>query len=726
MSSSVSICNQHLLSEFLHFDAVVRANKLQEAKKERKEKSKLRQQRIMKIFSDQRNRFAQKNGISQSSSASNSTQPECDVADNVEEKLSIAEEKSSEIYDSNVCSICMNKVSEISGGSYGYAAFIQRSHVLMLLDPATVIENHFFRHQISLSSKNDTISLEYVPSKIISSRLWKERQKSKDHQIGSPVIRSCGHALHFKCCSNYIVHELSRSPERDLSSLDLYAGEFYCPICRRLCNLIIPVECEKAELVETDQPRSNSIFSFFSQLISSDSNVVKKDMEFDSAVSEFFIRIKLHSDISSTNLETDEILFNILESSILVAELNSRYERREDFTINGSFALGSQRYQLEVFNSLYGVYFHVASQAQKDDLSTFQSSIFAKFAGVDSERLVIKNALHLKNSKQDSSFMSMLNELLSFHICRSIYVLLLWFSKTTDFCKVRLHQNLDFDFASENVKTISQFMIKVLSPHFSLTREFSAALCEENNFLRSYVEMYALPVLRVAYILHIAFFKEEPIISHQSHFKSEISFLMDYFGIDPDFSSLNFRKMNEWFNRLSLHDNDDLIFNSLKNCESVSLMVTPRLYQSLYTNYLTTKCSSCEKIPKHPALCLICGDLCCLSSLCCSSRISSHEELKRVDECEAHAMTCGSGVGVYLLLRESVVMLMFGSRICFWGALHLDSHGEQDVNLRRGNPLFLSESRQKALNNLWISSAMIHEHHTGHWTWIERTLPLSD
>jgi E3 ubiquitin-protein ligase UBR3 len=38
--------------------------------------------------------------------------------------------------------------------------------------------------------------------------------------------------------------------------------------------------------------------------------------------------------------------------------------------------------------------------------------------------------------------------------------------------------------------------------------------------------------------------------------------------------------------------------------------------------------------------------------------------------------------------------------------VYLDQHGEEDEFLKRGRPLFLSERRYRALEDLWVNGAL--------------------
>ena len=130
-----------------------------------------------------------------------------------------------------------------------------------------------------------------------------------------------------------------------------------------------------------------------------------------------------------------------------------------------------------------------------------------------------------------------------------------------------------------------------------------------------------------------------------------------------------------------------------------SLIPLPHLYQNLLLQWLDKKCLKCAKVPKEPALCLVCGHLLCCAETCCKDGATTR------GECTQHAMVCGARTGVFLLLRQTCVLILNNAHACIYSSPYLDSHGEEDPSLRRGKPLFLDESRYRALNLLWAADA---------------------
>ena len=79
-------------------------------------------------------------------------------------------------------------------------------------------------------------------------------QESRQNAPGEPPVmdmltglhvQACGHYMHFGCCKRYTdslrQSSLLSAPFEGMNLLCLDAGEFLCPICRRLANTLLPV-----------------------------------------------------------------------------------------------------------------------------------------------------------------------------------------------------------------------------------------------------------------------------------------------------------------------------------------------------------------------------------------------------------------------------------------------------------------------------------------------------
>uniref|UniRef100_A0A8C0UYE9 E3 ubiquitin-protein ligase n=1 Tax=Cyanistes caeruleus TaxID=156563 RepID=A0A8C0UYE9_CYACU len=109
---------------------------------------------------------------------------------------------------------------------------------------------------------------------------------------------------------------------------------------------------------------------------------------------------------------------------------------------------------------------------------------------------------------------------------------------------------------------------------------------------------------------------------------------------------------------------------------------------------------------RAPTLCLVCGTMLCSQSYCCQTELEGED----VGACTAHTYTCGSGVGIFLRVRECQVLFLAGkTKGCFYPPPYLDDYGETDQGLRRGNPLHLCKERFKKIQKLWQQHSITEE-----------------
>ncbi|GAV69454.1 zf-UBR domain-containing protein [Cephalotus follicularis] len=126
------------------------------------------------------------------------------------------------------------------------------------------------------------------------------------------------------------------------------------------------------------------------------------------------------------------------------------------------------------------------------------------------------------------------------------------------------------------------------------------------------------------------------------------------------------------------------------------LMQLPHVYQDLLQRYIKQACPDCKSVFDEPALCLLCGRLCSpIWKSCC-----------RESGCQTHAMACGAGTGVFLLIRRTTILLQRSARQAPWPSPYLDTFGEEDIEMLRGKPLYLNEERYAALTCMVASHGL--------------------
>ncbi|XP_063299948.1 E3 ubiquitin-protein ligase UBR2 isoform X2 [Pelobates fuscus] len=141
--------------------------------------------------------------------------------------------------------------------------------------------------------------------------------------------------------------------------------------------------------------------------------------------------------------------------------------------------------------------------------------------------------------------------------------------------------------------------------------------------------------------------------------------------------------------------------------ESNKLIDLPEDYSSLINQASNFSCpkSGGDK-SRAPTLCLVCGAMLCSQSYCCQTELDGDD----VGACTAHTYTCGSGMGIFLRVRECQLLFLAGkTKGCFYAPPYLDDYGETDQGLRRGNPLHLCKERFKKIQKLWQQHSVTEE-----------------
>src|SRR3990167_1161715 len=161
-----------------------------------------------------------------------------------------------------------------------------------------------------------------------------------------------------------------------------------------------------------------------------------------------------------------------------------------------------------------------------------------------------------------------------------------------------------------------------------------------------------------------------------------------------------------------------------------SFIKLPKLFQKGYQHLVTQVCTICDSSIAVPGICLLCGQLLCsgpkhsqsmpfkrhyenvcfkisflyfphLTNFVFGSLKIKNQAILRV--LDSHAEMCGAGTGVFFLFKLCTIVICRPRRISIWNSIYLDRKGEEDIELKRGKALFLSESREQQLLNLFVS-----------------------
>lgn len=140
----------------------------------------------------------------------------------------------------------------------------------------------------------------------------------------------------------------------------------------------------------------------------------------------------------------------------------------------------------------------------------------------------------------------------------------------------------------------------------------------------------------------------------------------------------------------------------------------PRAYVKFYSELAKRKCESCNQFPARPAVCLLCGALLCAANTCPSLKTENgYREESNPGACTVHAKKCGRGSGMFLLVLEGAVLLVYWKLSAYVGSLYVDEYGEEfgerNRELNKGRPLYLNQERRERLLRLWLRHEIPYE-----------------
>ncbi|XP_029716977.1 E3 ubiquitin-protein ligase Ubr3 [Aedes albopictus] len=243
--------------------------------------------------------------------------------------------------------------------------------------------------------------------------------------------------------------------------------------------------------------------------------------------------------------------------------------------------------------------------------------------------------------------------------------------------------------------------------------------------LEKHLQRLCLPFLRVAALLrHHIYHAEIPEIPGPQWEFSRLVYYLELVTVSMDLDKFNASKAlcflpgtelalpKFWCDQLreirpTYESTRSLIVSQHIEWKQPRLLGLPREYERLFTHYHEQPCPKCQNVPKESSICLLCGTIVCLKQACC----------KEQECCEAvrHSISCGGGTGIFLVVTSTYIIIIRGRRACLWGSLYLDDYDEEDRDLKRGKPLYLSEDRFNLLESQWLSHRFAHTKHT--WVW---------
>ncbi|KAL3273063.1 hypothetical protein HHI36_014518 [Cryptolaemus montrouzieri] len=562
---------------------------------------------------------------------------------------------------------------------------------------------------------------------------------------GGVHVQTCGHHLHLDCLNAYL-HSL-RSQQRQ-PSLSPEKGEYLCPLCRQLANSVLPLSPQLGECNQMVRSRPTCLAQVLDELsdflrendpkpnVSNMSEAIGKVMEDMSSCTQLKPIFKLKNDkptphslflfitsIARTNLEVELIQRG---GSLVVQEEppNPLLPKRDCIVpllhvlaVHARVARGLAKWAAwTTFEQLCGL--------STQDLST---------ALVPIERevpLLLRDPIAL---------------LLQFVLLLPLHLDQIYLTTTVQmvynllYYQVVAQVSLGLS-ANERVRvarTKSDGPIVNLAGALGLVHEFlghTDLYIEEDDTmegpskpqvnmvaLEQQVQKLCLPFLRVATLLKYHLYQQPlpDILTAQSEFVRLVYYLelvtepMDWDRFNaavalnwPSVPRLHRTSPESWCRQLEAFAFKSQIaargflIDQHVRWHPPRLLQLPREYEKIFTYYHERPCSQCHSVPQEISICLLCGTIVCLKQSCC----------KQQNVCEAvfHALECGAGTGVFLVVTSTYIIVIRGHRACLWGSLYLDEFEEEDRDLKRGKPLYLSQDRYKLLEQQWLAHRFDH------------------
>jgi Proteolysis_6 C-terminal len=168
----------------------------------------------------------------------------------------------------------------------------------------------------------------------------------------------------------------------------------------------------------------------------------------------------------------------------------------------------------------------------------------------------------------------------------------------------------------------------------------------------------------------------------------------------------------------------DLVSSCLSASEMISPLASPMAlrtsllparFEDALAGSLSATCSICGKQPRATAMCMLCGDIMCVGS--------EGRSEGRIPEVLEHMRRCGrvlsdgevGSAAQPWLVFVAVDAALFAVRDTpfdisgavagtFIPSPYVDKYGEEDIGFKRGRPLMLDSSRMQAVEHLWASA----------------------
>ncbi|GAB1601060.1 E3 ubiquitin-protein ligase UBR3-like [Argonauta hians] len=694
-------------------------------KEERRKKARERQQKLMAEFASKQKAFMEQ------------AMDMDDITDDVPEtsELSVLEE-------GYHCAICSQTMLSTSERPFGIVVLLLSTSVL----GHCPTEEQCRHLPVSNSKfKSTPLTCAVVRKQHIKLLMKNYSETSVCESVsigweGGVLVQSCGHYLHLDCHKQYL--ESLKGPYLQ-QTLAINEGEYWCPVCRQLANAVIPIIPSDRKNSFTSTPTAAGNLKLMAEDIEQMLLQQRRPTwfpvqqcclveELSNATHPMYWKYCSHNptnrwlficSIARTNLELELLGYG---GQLMTRESPSSKPKvfmPLFFMLSYYCKALCPVPQTDLWKLITGLAV-IGENSSSCSIVPGQVPILLR----DPVSLLLNFLLQLPDVSK-YYFNYIVNAMYNMAYIQALVITSLRFTanERVAWCKKRMGDSLQ-EVSGIMSHVITRLQLSQLydekDQHLGCISQWIWSPDSVDNVLQSYL----LPYLRIAALLQRHLFDED---FPQTKYFSEFTFLCHYLQLGDKLgcgqshvqtlSGLSLSRKREeiprtdrfvrfcvpeilpitrfWLQELATAIDgppslkDQYLLPSSYFYHTPKLVQLPDQYYKIFQEYRNKTCNICNKIPRDPTICLICAEFLCFREACCE-----HESVR---ECVQHSINCGAGTGVFLLVNSSIVVVIRGQRAALWGSVYLDKHGEEDEELRRGKPLYLSEERYRLLEQQW-------------------------
>ncbi|KAK6165726.1 hypothetical protein SNE40_022591 [Patella caerulea] len=562
---------------------------------------------------------------------------------------------------------------------------------------------------------------------------------------GGVIVQTCGHFLHLDCHSSYIK---SLKSQENTDNLAVKKGEYWCPLCRQLSNSVIPMVPEENKHVlvkpishDPKQMMADLAEMMVTRPITPGSEGLTRAM---GSVMEDLLHTtypRFRSLSSMTGADSVYLLFvcsvarSNLELQLLGLGGQLNQQQVQNISNKNSFlpllhvlSLHSKLITLAPtpYTDLWTHITGINLTEESSSITLYQKDVPLLLKDITS--LLIQFILTLPFTIKEEHYTFVVQMLYN-----ALYVQAL----TVIICKFGVEEREAWRKKGRHatVETL-EGMLSHLITRLNCSRLFEQeemdhsfpAICQSvwsPQSVAMSLQEHILPFIRIAVLLKLHLFKTTLPENQKG---SEYLYLCKILNLSSKEASPQTEATSSSFVKWATTEPlqltrawcvDFMNYANLNPDRGRSLLMVnqtwyrPRLmslptqYYKIFQHYRNQTCSTCTGTPKDPSICLVCGEFLCFREQCCKQN--------SVFECVQHSISCGAGTGMFLLVNSSIIVVIRGARATLWGSVYLDEHGEEDRELKRGKPLYLSKERYNLLEQQWINHNF--DHVCKKWIW---------